>query len=441
MPNLPACVPPSPRRRGRPKGPKSPTRRLTLKSHPLIVARGLGKINFPLSPFSSRKRIEAHVRKARPIRANYELGTAVQHTRQQQGGTTFTAMDEPSYIKPADARFIHDDVGHFLEAYKVLSLEKRFLAMGIYTYEDLITIAVDIRGDQSLRKEFRAGVEASDDDWRRLKRGIYRYARPIRENTESAQADGTDIPVVAAEEAWDVGRGLFVMGRLTFDPCLLRFNGDKYFFDEHCPHETAGEPYERAQRIIGRFTATLPAFIPPPGSDSAMEHDLVDAFTSCRGAYLLPRLQKCGVMSLAHFGGVWRLCRNTMFAGYFRMAIAMSVAGKNWNVLKRMGMRLTDPDDPDWGEEVMRLHRVDVQKSKEEATAFLISCQDIMAELGHRDPVRRVISYDESSAAQEAEVVEAAASLRLDSDEEEDVPALIIHRTDGEMCERMWAPR
>ncbi|KAF9017037.1 hypothetical protein BDZ89DRAFT_1045393 [Hymenopellis radicata] len=487
----------SPRRRGRAKGPKSPPRRLTLKSRPLIVARGLGKINFPLSPFSSRKlTFENRVLFASIMNwappFNIRVGSVQRYLPniapdtcigQQPGNTTFTPVEEPTYIKPADPRFIHDEVGRFLEAYNVLSLEKRFLAMGIYTHDDLITVAVDIRGDQSLRKEFRAGVEASDDDWRRLKRGIYRYARPVSLAQQPIQAD---IPAVAAEEVlrsrpehvvtleihvvrWVKLLGycpcnfprLFVMGRLTFDPSLVRYNGDKYFFREDCPFDRVGEPYERAQRIVRRFTATLPPFVPPPGSESAMEQDLVEAFSTRRGAYLLPRLADCGVMSTAHLGRVWRLCRNYMFVGYLRMALAISVAGKNWNVLNRMGMRLIDFDnDEKWDEEggffivnttydgltslsVVRFHREDIQKSKEEATIFLNSCQDIMNEVTWSDPVRAVgvvTTYDASCFPRDEGIAESVAALRIESDEEEAEP-LIIHRMDGEFVERLWAPQ
>ncbi|KAF9004178.1 hypothetical protein BDZ89DRAFT_1049589 [Hymenopellis radicata] len=174
--------------------------RLNLTTKPLILARSLGRkptskatlfvpkkltqqtLTFTKastkSAFLCRKRLEQHVRVRRPIRADYELGNGVQALRGPVD--SLDAKPDPHFVKAAETRFIHDDVGHFLAAYDASQLEMKFKAMGIYTHEDLVTVAVDIRTNQSLRQEFKMGLETTDAVWRRLKAGLYRYARPAK---------------------------------------------------------------------------------------------------------------------------------------------------------------------------------------------------------------------------------------------------------------------
>ncbi|KAF9001840.1 hypothetical protein BDZ89DRAFT_1146594 [Hymenopellis radicata] len=178
------------------------TSRLNLTTKPLILARSLRRkpssksasasfvpkkwkqqtLTFTKSSsksvFLCRKRLEQHVRVRRPIRADYELGNGVQAIRGPVDA--LEAKSDPRFVKPGETRFIHDEVGRFLEAYEVSHLETKFKAMGIYTHDDLVTVAVDIRTNQSLRQEFRTGLEATDEVWRRLKAGLYRYARPAK---------------------------------------------------------------------------------------------------------------------------------------------------------------------------------------------------------------------------------------------------------------------
>ncbi|KAF9001428.1 hypothetical protein BDZ89DRAFT_1146746 [Hymenopellis radicata] len=174
--------------------------RLNLTTKPLILARSLGRSKRASTPFTPKKwkqqtlsftktftksaylcrrRLEQHVRVRRPIRADYELGNGVQAIR---GGPAdcLDAKPDPRFVKPGDTRFIHEEVGKFLEAYDASQLEMKFKAMGIYTHDDLVTVAVDIRNNQSLRQEFKTGLETTDEVWRRLKAGLYRYARPAK---------------------------------------------------------------------------------------------------------------------------------------------------------------------------------------------------------------------------------------------------------------------
>ncbi|KAF9022411.1 hypothetical protein BDZ89DRAFT_1196078 [Hymenopellis radicata] len=129
------------------------------------------------SAFLCRKRLEQHVRVRRPIRADYELGNGVQALRGPVD--SLDAKPDPHFVKAAETRFIHDDV------------------------EDLVTVAVDIRTNQSLRQEFKMGLETTDAVWRRLKAGLYRYARPAK--APRIQVENRAFAIVPCARIWNVG--------------------------------------------------------------------------------------------------------------------------------------------------------------------------------------------------------------------------------------------
>lgn len=85
---------------------------------------------------------------------------------------------EPTFTRPPDLGFIHVEVGRWLEQNNLTHLEEKFRAMGVYTHDDVVNLALDIRNEEH-RVDFRIGTEEEGDAWRHLKRSLYRYARQL----------------------------------------------------------------------------------------------------------------------------------------------------------------------------------------------------------------------------------------------------------------------
>ncbi|KAF9012290.1 hypothetical protein BDZ89DRAFT_1128533 [Hymenopellis radicata] len=133
-------------------------------------------ITFPPTPYSGRKRVEKRLRELRPLAAQYELGTAKYYIRGERD-IDVEVLRNPLFTRPPDERFIHREVGHWLEDNRLTHLENKFFEMGVYTHADLVNLALDIRNHGN-RQDFRIGSEESGTPWYHLRACVFAYARP-----------------------------------------------------------------------------------------------------------------------------------------------------------------------------------------------------------------------------------------------------------------------
>ncbi|KAF8997032.1 hypothetical protein BDZ89DRAFT_1148762 [Hymenopellis radicata] len=144
------------------------------------VLLGENSYNYPAV---TRWRVEMIVRKWRPLRSLYLLQDGAQNEGDETGGPPAFALlahaDFPDSCVPCDnVFFLHRAVLEFLSRHDFHYLRRMFFEMGIFTHEDLVTIALEMRSEK-FRRMFTCALLLEPADDERLKSAFMRYASPL----------------------------------------------------------------------------------------------------------------------------------------------------------------------------------------------------------------------------------------------------------------------
>ncbi|KAF9035673.1 hypothetical protein BDZ89DRAFT_1036137 [Hymenopellis radicata] len=273
-----------------------------------------------------------------------------------KGDSHTPTSDKVVYTIPPDEHFVHDAVGRFLEAYQVTSLERRFLAMGVYTHEDLVQLSLDIRIHER-RQDFRRGVEVRGALWRKLKRALKEYARPVPGETpcgvEPSEVGKATLSISEPNSPAPAGKKVAKppssalwtsppMERLTqrltqrhiLGPVLRRLPGSCEA-DMFKDFGSTAPVSPHAQRILQEQLRSLRPTA--KGSDCVLSSEMRALLEPCDGLRLADLFVASGILTKADLVTVSLFAKHHVYGAVVRAALGVFVSDGNWTAFRRLG--------------------------------------------------------------------------------------------------------